>query len=628
MNTYDICSDGSYTVDEYFMIRLNTERAVQQNAQFPLRYSRSMERVNVVEAVTVTASGERISVPPDGMIIQQSMQSAVAPMYDDGEVLSIIFPAANVGALMTLRYRRERHRPMFAGHFSALEVFHTSIDYESAVLSVRAPAEMHLHFEAIDIDGGRQTDAAPGQQHWQWTLGKQEAEHVSPFAPADNDVSPRVAMTSFDDYDAVATSYRLNAQAAGAVTETIRELAEQITRGVEERRVQAEVLYHWVCANIRYVAVHYAEGGVVPHAADSVLLNRYGDCKDQVVLLEALLAAKGIASSAVLVNSENTYWMPSVAAPLPIFNHAVTWLPEWDCFLDSTAGLAAFGVLPPPLLGKIALVIDRGDGRGELRRLPVAGPETDRIDIVTRLVLEPDETVRGNSEIVSIGVYSFSARQTFAALAPGMGPEMAAQWLTVSGESGEGDYQFTSAFDLATPFHYVAHFILPEYTPLPGPAGMPVPTGLGSVDGVVSMLYQFSQPTRTRALIFHARRITETIDFELPPALKFTVAPASEEIVDKSGWYRSTIHVDGNMVHIRRELVIDLQGPLIEPADYQAVRRFIQSIKRSQRAQFIIDWLSLTVGAESSPTSFGSIAGQFRTFTCLFNYRRGRFRGH
>lgn len=584
---YDIRCDGSYTVDEYLMMRLNTDRAVQQYAQFPLRYSRSMERVDVIEACTVTASGDRISVLSDGMITQQSIQSATAPMYDDGEVLSIVFPAASVGALMTLRYRRERHRPMFAGHFSALEVFRTSIDYESAVLSVRAPAEMRLHFEAIDIDGGRQADTSAGQQYWRWTLGKQEAEHVLAFSPADNDVSPRVAMTSFDDYDTVAATYKLNAQAAGAVTETIRELAEQITRGIVERRAQAQALYYWVCANVRYVAVHYAEGGVVPHAADAVLRNRYGDCKDQVVLLEALLAVKGIASSAVLVNSENTYWMPSVAAPLPIFNHAVTWLPEWNCFLDSTAGLAEFGVLPPPLLGKTALVIDRGDGRGELRRLPVAGPETDRIDVVTRLVLEPDETVRGSSEIDSTGVFSFGARQTFAALAPGMGPQMAAQWLTVSGESGEGDYQTTSVFDLTTPLHYLTHFVLPEYTPLPGPAGMPVPTGLGSVDGIVSMLYQFSQPTRTRALIFHARRITETIDFELPLALKLTAVPRSEEIVDKPGWYRSTIYVEGNTVHIRRELVIDLPGPLIEPADYPVIRRFIRSIKRNQRTQFI-----------------------------------------
>jgi len=41
----------------------------------------------------------------------------------------------------------------------------------------------------------------------------------------------------------------------------------------------------------------------VPHDAQSILDNRYGDCKDHVVILEALLEAVGIDSSPALINS-------------------------------------------------------------------------------------------------------------------------------------------------------------------------------------------------------------------------------------------------------------------------------------------------------------------------------------
>lgn len=45
------------------------------------------------------------------------------------------------------------------------------------------------------------------------------------------------------------------------------------------------------------MAVYVGAGGVVPHAAQTVLDNRYGDCKDHVALLEALLGAAGIKST-------------------------------------------------------------------------------------------------------------------------------------------------------------------------------------------------------------------------------------------------------------------------------------------------------------------------------------------
>jgi transglutaminase-like putative cysteine protease len=55
------------------------------------------------------------------------------------------------------------------------------------------------------------------------------------------------------------------------------------------------------------VAVWLGNGGYVPHDAATILENGYGDCKDHVALLGALLKAKGIASEPVLINSGNRY---------------------------------------------------------------------------------------------------------------------------------------------------------------------------------------------------------------------------------------------------------------------------------------------------------------------------------
>ena len=73
------------------------------------------------------------------------------------------------------------------------------------------------------------------------------------------------------------------------VTPEIQATAEARCRRDHDRREQARALYEWVSARIRYVALYLAAGGVEPHAADSVLVNGYGDCKDHTVLYAAML---------------------------------------------------------------------------------------------------------------------------------------------------------------------------------------------------------------------------------------------------------------------------------------------------------------------------------------------------
>jgi transglutaminase-like putative cysteine protease len=80
------------------------------------------------------------------------------------------------------------------------------------------------------------------------------------------------------------------------VTPRIQALADDITPGASDRREQAHRIYDWVSEHIRDVAVFLGNGGYEPHDATSILDSGYGDCKDHVVLLQALLKAKGIES--------------------------------------------------------------------------------------------------------------------------------------------------------------------------------------------------------------------------------------------------------------------------------------------------------------------------------------------
>src|SRR5208337_2253610 len=135
------------------------------------------------------------------------------------------------------------------------------------------------------------------RRNWLWSyrnkqIGMTETSSVSPY-----DYGPLIVASTFKDYGAVAAAYNARANPKAKVTDRIRKLADQVTLNVHTPREQAKALYEWVATSIEYAGNCVGIGSVVPHEADLVLANRMGDCKDHVTLLQALLAAKGIAST-------------------------------------------------------------------------------------------------------------------------------------------------------------------------------------------------------------------------------------------------------------------------------------------------------------------------------------------
>jgi hypothetical protein len=128
-----------------------------------------------------------------------------------------------------------------------------------------------------------------------------------------------------------------------------------LTAGAGSDREKAKRLYDWVRKNIRYVAIYAGLESWVPHLASQVLADRFGDCKDHAVLLDALLNAVGIESVPVLIQNDLThYTLPGVASN-HFFNHMISYLPGLDLYLDSTSPFAEFGRLPDPNQGKQVL---------------------------------------------------------------------------------------------------------------------------------------------------------------------------------------------------------------------------------------------------------------------------------
>lgn len=583
---YDVQADGRYTVEERSSLRIDTSQAVKRFGQLPLPYSSTLQKLDVLEAYVIDKDGKRTDVPKDRIMEQQTPQSADAPMFDDGKVKIIIFPGVEVGSVLHYHTRKSQIKPQFPGHFSMVEATPGIFNIESAVITVKAPATVKLYVDTVKMkDGIHQTDEQ-GIQHWRWEIKDFKALPLEQGSVAPQDVGSRVAVTTFASNQEAAKAYLDRALPKAAATPDIKKLANEITKGITDRREQADAIYRWVSANIRYVAIFLDVGGVVPHAADEIAKARYGDCKDHTTLLAALLAAKGISSTPVLVNADVRFWNPKVAAIPGVFNHAILQVPEFDVYLDSTTQFASFGTLAMPLRGKPALIAE-GDNQAKMVTLPLAKPEQDQIHIVMKLEVDSDGTVIGKADNEGKGLYGLLSRTIINSLPPGVESQVVASTLTRSGQNGTGSFTRGNLNDLTSPHRYSAEFTLPNYVQLPSPGAFVVPRGFSSDGSIAATFGQLGLEQRTLPVPLHGRRVEETITLQFPEKIKPTGLPGGTQLKWKYGSYTSQVKTEGSIVTINRVLTLDMPEPLLQPEDYPKLRDFGEAVIQDLRAQVI-----------------------------------------
>jgi hypothetical protein len=353
---------GRMTTSVTLAVRLLSDAAVQRFSQYMVSYNADLQTLTVDDAQTVHADGTSAHADLNAAVFDRPAPSAVlAPQFSADHLRIIALPATTVGDTIEVRYTLQDRSTLFPEKFTEFVTFAPTEAFDSAEETLDTPADMKVRIDAHGMESV--SDTVRDSRHvriYRYRTpdggpAPAQAESVSAL-----DTGARLIATNFSDYAELGRVYEQRAQPKSVPSAQIRALAATITGDVTDRRQQAQRIYDWVSRNIRYLAAYVGTGPVVPHSADEILRNGYGDCKDHVALFVALLSAKGIRADNVLVNLGNGYRLPSAPAWY-VFNHAITWLPEFGLFADTTDGFAAFGILPFAASDKPALDTATGE---------------------------------------------------------------------------------------------------------------------------------------------------------------------------------------------------------------------------------------------------------------------------
>lgn len=509
----DVQPDGSSTRLYHVEFQPKKEAVLKELGQLPLPYSASLDTVELVEAYTLKPDGRKLPVDPAAVYAQLVPGTPTLPMFDDQHQKVVVFPYVEVGDTLVLTARYVE-KPRIPGLFSLSWWFYPTDAIGDARITIKAPKSMPLATETHDIKFDRQD--AGDRISYEWRYANPEPAAPS-YAVVDlRDRVPRLSVSSFQSYEQLARAYAALAEPKMTPTPKIKALAAEITAGKSDRRARAEAIYGWVSRHIRYVGIELGAGGMVPHDADTVLANGYGDCKDHSVLFSALLKAAGIASDIVLINGGTSFELPK-APTIGTLNHAITYLPELDLYADTTAGVAPFGVLPLTEYGKP--VIHTLAAAKSVQRTPALKSDAASISIKTTAHLGSDGKVTGESETIATGPFSIWTRQMAIAIEAGGPEQIAKKQLQQVGLDGSGSYELGAPYELAPSYRLKGHFESGARAEYLAGTSFFVPTALSAGVAPGDLLIgplSLVDPAGTEPTACYSGRETEEASLELP----------------------------------------------------------------------------------------------------------------
>ncbi len=579
---YQVNADSTYSVVQEISFRLFTDAALISSGKMPITFNSKTESAEILEAFTLKKDGRRIDVGAQGIQIQQGQLAAgYGVSQADQRTLMLTFPQLEAGDAVSYRYRLNQTTPTFPGQFYAATSYARNLAWDVVDVSVELPSERSLQFDAVKLTA-LPTTAHNGRTRYRWQarnlpVASTEASSVDLFAS-----TPHLVVSTFDNWQQFAQAYQLRAKPMAQVTPEIQLLARQLSAGKNDQRAQAQALYHWVSTNIRYVATWAGSDGWVPHSATSVLANRYGDCKDHVVLLEALLAALDIPSTTALINSDKTsYSLPAVV--YPAFNHVITYIPSLDLYLDSTAGASTpFGILPIADMDKP--VIHAAFESAE-HRTPMLDPARFSALRVTRLTLDADGNAVGDFSITASGTAAIDLRDMRHAIGKRKEKDWVREQLDAKGVDGRGTVLFDDVAD-GSSMTVRMQVEMPNFMSFAENGTIPLSPLLAGPISFEHLRTVYQRAQRSLPYWCPAWTLEDRYEIRVPEGFDLLL-PKAQTLTEAGFSYESQYAFLNGLLSVVRKLSISHGALACQPAEFAAAKIAVMQIERDQRAQVV-----------------------------------------
>src|ERR1700728_3675133 len=349
-------NDGTGTRELTAQVKVLAEAGVKAFAVLNLVYTSANEAVEIDYVRVRKPDGTVVKTPEYNIQDMPGEVTRTAPLYSDIHEKHLAVKGLSVGDELEYLVRSRVFKPEVPGQFWYEYSFTKSAVAKDEQREISLPAEKYVKAVSPEFKPEVKTEGA--RRIYRWTHQNLTVKEKDPDEPPRGiPPNPDVQVTTFASWEDVGRWYGGVQKDPLTVTPAIQSKADELTKGLKTDEEKIHVIYNFVALKFHYIGQDFGIGRYQPHAADDVLDNGYGDCKDKHTLLASLLKAEGIEAWPALIHASRKL-DPEVPSPAQ-FNHVITVVPTAGQFvwLDTTPEVAPYGLLLTLLRDKQALVI-------------------------------------------------------------------------------------------------------------------------------------------------------------------------------------------------------------------------------------------------------------------------------
>jgi len=329
------------------------------------------------------------------------------------------------------------------------------------------------------------------------------------------------------------------------------------------------------------VGVEYGQAGYEPHKAEDIFKNKYGDCKDQAMLLVTMLREAGLFAWPVLISTKEYYDLDA-NFPAVLFNHCIAALSLNDnlVFLDPTAETCSFGDLPSADQGRKILLF-KEDGY-QIKQIPLYPARQNLLRQSLVIKIGEGESIDAEKSVITKGIYEQAQRSLLLYTPPELIVEMLQEKIQdISIGAKLTDYDIKNAEDLDKPVILNYAFSGPEYLTRAGK--LRILPGLASLDTSLVAKDKRKYPIDLATLDFKEN----IFKIEIPDI--FVIRYIPENISQSSLWlkYSAAYSQENNRIYLTQK--IELKKNTVSIKEYGAFKCFFESLARKLKQRIILE---------------------------------------
>jgi tetratricopeptide (TPR) repeat protein/transglutaminase-like putative cysteine protease len=584
-------SDGTGIRETTGEIKMIADAGVKAFAVLNFTYTSASEVVEIDYVRVRKPDGTVVKTPDYNIQDMPGEVTRTAPLYSDIHEKHVAVKGLGVGDVLEYLVRYRVIKPDVPGQFWLEHYFITRAIAKDERLEISVPAEKYVKVVSPDFKPEIAQEITPKgtRRVYRWTHSNLQLKENDPTElPKRTLPNPDVQVTTFASWEDVGRWYSELQKEPLAVTPAIQAKAAELTKGLATDDEKIHAIYNFVALKFHYIGLDFGIGRYQPHAADDVLDNGYGDCKDKHTLLASLLKAVGIEAWPALIHAQRKL-DPEVPSPAQ-FNHVITVVPSGSQFiwLDTTPEVAPYRLLIATLRDKQALVMPTSKP-SLLMTTPKNPPSPQEQEFSAQGKLSADGTFTGHVEQSYTADAAVAMRTVFRQVAQSQWKEAVQRFSYGLNFGGDvSNVKMTPPDELDKPFELSYDYERKKYgdwdnrqiiAPLP-------PMGIEVTE------YSKDQKPQEPVFLGALGKITYRSRMELPPGY-LASAPPKCNLKETYAEYNSNTVIEGGVMTTTRELV--LKKNEVPLSDWESYRKFGRTVNDDEYNYIHLDGSSAQI---------------------------------